>query len=97
MTNLIRVSLERPVPYDIYLTPLAPGFIFDPPVLEFLSYLGTKQYFKIRPLDNARIGQNKITWVKNETDIPRFSEIADTYFNLVDRPSYNELKILLLT
>ena len=45
-------------------------------------------------MDNATLGSNKITWTKVEdTNSTRFSEVADTYFNLVENPGYKEQKV----
>ena len=94
MSQNISVTLERSVSYAIYLTPTADGFEFLPSVISFFSYLSKTQYFMIRPLSNATLGQNKISWSKNETNSPdQFSEVADTFFNLAQNPSANELKL----
>ena len=91
MSNEINVTLERSVPYTVYLTPESSGFEFIPPRLDFYSHLGKVQTFKIKPLDDAKLGSNKITWTKVEdTNSTRFSEVADTYFNLVEEPGYKE-------
>ena len=40
MSNEINVTLERSVPYTVYLTPTCEGFEFIPTTIEFLSHLG---------------------------------------------------------
>ena len=90
----ISVTLERAVSYEIYLTPSSDGFEFLPPVISFFSYLPKKQSFMIRPLSNATLGQNKISWTKVENvESDQFSEVADSFFVLAQNPSKNQLKM----
>lgn len=56
MTNDIAINLERSVPYNIELEPSSPGFEFYPSKITFYSYMLPVQYFKIKPLDGAKLG-----------------------------------------
>ena len=48
----------------------------------------------IQPLSNATLGQNKISWSKNETTTAdQFSEVADSFFVLAQDPAANVLTL----
>ena len=94
MSTNISVTLQMSVPYAIYLTPSSVGFSFVPSVISFFSYLSSTQYFMIQPLSNATLGQNKISWSKNETTTAdQFSEVADSFFVLAQDPAANVLTL----
>eukprot|EP01017_Pseudomicrothorax_dubius_P036244 TRINITY_DN5170_c0_g1_i7.p1 TRINITY_DN5170_c0_g1~~TRINITY_DN5170_c0_g1_i7.p1 ORF type:complete len:641 (-),score=124.40 TRINITY_DN5170_c0_g1_i7:50-1972(-) len=97
MSNDIKITLERAVPYNVYLTPSAPGFEFIPTTIVFLSYLPPTQTFKIKPMPTAVIGSNRITWSKSEDESARFSAVPDSFFTLQDRPLFKEMKLLVGT
>lgn len=60
MSASIPVTLERAVSYEIYLAPSSDGFMFFPSNVSYFSYLPKTQYFTIKPLTNATLGQNKV-------------------------------------
>ena len=94
MSLNIPVTLQRAVSYEIYLTPSCTNFAFLPANISFFSYLPSTQYFMIIPLTNATLGQNKISWTKLEnTTTDQFSEVADSFFTLLQNASSNVLKL----
>ena len=96
MSNDIKVTLENPVPYDVVLIPSCPDMEFIPPRIVFKFYEGQTQTFRINPdISIAKAKQYSISWVKEEqTTTPnRFSEMTDTFFNVVAQPDYRQLKL----
>lgn len=63
-SDFVEITLEKSVPYDVILTPQAPGFRFEPTTIDMKYYEGTKQKFRIIPLDGTEPGEHRITWVK---------------------------------
>ena len=86
-SNYIEIDLEKSVPYDVVLTPQAPGFRFEPDTIDIKYFEGTKAKFRIIPEEGTEPGDHRITWVKQEQnggDPPQFAEMPDTYFSLAE-------------
>lgn len=97
-SNNISIELEMAVSYEVRATPYLKNFEFIPPVVAFEPTKGKIQYFKIKPLDAAIVGSKQIVWVKNEDRTKtKFSEIPDSYFNLITKPYDNTMKAILQT
>lgn len=95
-SNNIQVKLEKSVPYNVVLTPQAPGFRFEPETIDIKYFEGTAANFRIIPIDGTPPGEHRITWVKQEQNgggQPQFSELPDTYFNLVQEPDYRQMRL----
>ncbi|KAL4501728.1 hypothetical protein ABPG72_018779 [Tetrahymena utriculariae] len=98
VSNDISIELEISVSYKITAIPFLENFEFIPPVVLFDPTKSQRQYFKIKPLDQAVAGQKLIIWTKQEnTTENKFSDIHDSQLNLIDQPYPNSLKAILQT
>ena len=95
MSNDVTITLEKPVPYIVTLTPTSANIEFIPKDIVFQPHEGQKQTFRISPIKStAKIGTYAISWLKTENNtVDRFSEMVDTYFKVTEKPDYRQLKL----
>ncbi|CAD8140771.1 unnamed protein product [Paramecium octaurelia] len=92
-TKPIKVTLQRSVSHTVTLTPQSTEFKFIPPELVFLPSNGPEMYFKIQAIndDATDVGLKQFSWLKVESATAKFSEMADSFFQYVDKPTANQL------
>jgi hypothetical protein len=94
MSKDVAVTLERSVPYDVYLIPSAAGFTFEPSVLTFKFYLAPVQTFRINPANITSAGTYKISWkkVENPNNLP-YEELMKSIQNSSNTTTSNNSSI----
>ena len=105
-SNPITITLEIAVSYPIRAVPLADDFedfVFltnsqykGKPAVLFEPSKGVSMTFIIQPKSGASLGSHKITWTKVEDNLTnKFSEISDSFFEVVAKPGFREIKAIL--
>lgn len=72
VSNDISIELEIAVSYAVTAIPYLVNFEFIPPVIVFDPTKGKKQFFKIKPLEQAVPGQKLILWTKKESSCNKY-------------------------
>lgn len=97
VSQLIEVTLESTVPYNVKLVPSCDGFSFLPNPVVFPLGGGVTQTFRISPNTGTPAGNYNIQWTKIEESSQGtnlFAEVVDTPFTLLSPANSQLIKIL---